>query len=119
MCSGRPVDDVRASPLCSRRPMGDVRASHSEAATTADLLQSSPINGNNLPGIWPFLRLGDETCSNRITQNIFPLLRITLVIAQNVIKKSSLPNWGSNAARGDFFRQKLLQQSNPSAENEV
>ena len=49
------------------------------------------VDHDNLALVRPFVPLRHETRTNRIISYIFPLLRITFVASQNVVKKSRLP----------------------------
>jgi hypothetical protein len=54
-------------------------------------LQSPPINHHDFSLVWPLVRSFHKTGSNRVVADVIPFLSIALLAAQNVIKKSRLP----------------------------
>ena len=53
--------------------------------------QLGAIDHNHLALIWPFIRILDQTSTDRIFVNAFPFLRVAFITTQDVIEETRLP----------------------------
>jgi len=78
-------------------------------ATRLPLQKSRSIDHDDFSLVWPVIRSLHEAGPNWIISNVVPLLCITFVAAQNVIKKSRLPKaWGVKR-----YRHAALEATDP------
>jgi hypothetical protein len=78
--------------------------------------ESDAIDDDDLAGIRPRVRVANQLCPDRAVTDIFPLLPVTFIRAQNVIKKTALPDRIRIVLASDAFREHLLQQTHPAPE---
>ena len=61
---------------------------------------------------WPIFRSCDQSCSNRILENVIPFLTVVFIAAQLRIPKVALPNWVLNRSWPVFGRD-IFPVTNP------
>ena len=83
---------------------------------TARWLQSRAIDVNDFALVRPIFPAVNQACTNWISADIFPFLRVAFIVAQHVIEESFLPNLCVLSRPTRRFGQRLFQHSNPSAQ---
>ncbi len=84
---------------------------------TGRWLQSRTVDIDDLALIRPIFPAVNQACTNWISADIFPFLRVAFIVAQHVIEESFLPNLCVLSRPTRRFGQRLFQHSNPSAQN--